>query len=357
MSDAELEAMKAGILKKGEELEPPIDPKNLVSTGSTLLDLALSGNLRGGLCRGKCFLFVGDSSSGKTFFCLTCFAEAARRPSFDGVRFVHNNVEDGALMDFAKYFGAEVAQRCETECVVGVEAMYETLDTAIEDGPVIWVNDSADALTSEDEDEIFQDNKRQRAKGKETKGTFGMSKPKAHSTMLRQVVPKLKKHGSILINICQTREDVNPATYTTKTRAGGKALKFYAHAEMWTSVAAPIYKEVRGNKLKIGNLVKIEVKKNRLTGKEWTVEVPIYFSYGIDDLESCVDFLTKWKHWAKAEKGGKIDATELGITGNKAKIIKHIEDNNLEKTFKKIVASVWASIEEDVIPERKQRYT
>lgn len=354
---SEAEDLEAGITKKGEDLEPPINPNDLLSTGSTLLDLALSGNVRGGLCRGRCFLFVGDSSSGKTFFTLTSFAEAARRKSFNNVRLVHNNVEDGALMDFAKYFGAEVAARCETECVIGVEAMYETLDTALEAGPVIWVNDSADALTSEDEDETFQENKKQRAKGKETKGTYGMSKAKAHSVMLRQVVPKLKEHGSILINICQTREDVNPTTYSTKTRAGGKALKFYAHAEMWTSVVTGLFKEVRGNKLKIGNLVKIEVKKNRLTGKEWSVEVPIYFSYGIDDLESCVDFLTKWKHWGKADKGGTIDATDFGIKGNKAKIIKHIEDNNLEKDFKKIVAAVWAQIEEDVIPERKQRYT
>jgi RecA/RadA recombinase len=357
-ADAELDNLVAGLKKKGEDLEPPIDPKDLLSTGSTLLDLALSGNPRGGLCRGRYFFFVGDSSSGKTFFCLTCFAEAARRKSFDEYKFVHNNVEDGALMDFTRYFGAEVAARVESPCLIRTEDMYDELYDRLTGGQkVIWVNDSTDAMTTEAEDEEFVTNKKLRQKGKDSKGTYGMSKAKSHSVMLRQIIPLLKTTGSILINIAQTRDNIDPVSPNKKTRAGGRALRFYAHGEMWTSLKGGIKKSVRDNDLKVGNHILVEIKKNRLTGKEWKVEVPIYFSYGIDDIESCIDYLVQWKHWKKADSGGTITAVDWpGLKGTKAKIIEHVEQNNLEKELKQIVAAVWAEVEEAVRPERKPRY-
>ncbi|NBW63138.1 MAG: hypothetical protein EBR33_08250, partial [Synechococcaceae bacterium WB4_1_0192] len=57
-----------------------------LSTGSTLLNLALTGKTTGGLDRGCYYLIVGSSSGGKTFAVLTALAEASIDPHFADYR-------------------------------------------------------------------------------------------------------------------------------------------------------------------------------------------------------------------------------------------------------------------------------
>lgn len=74
-------------------------------------------------------------------------------------------------------------------------------------------------------------------------------------------------------------------------------MKFYATLELWTSVKEKIKKVVRGKPRQLGIVASVQVKKNRLTGKESTVEVPFYHSCGIDDTGSCVDYLVEEGRW------------------------------------------------------------
>ena len=113
MAKKETEDLKAALRQKAAPREPPVGPADWLSTGSTLLNLALSGRVDGGLCKGRYFYFVGDSDSGKTMLTQTCFAEAAINRNFDDHRLVFYNREDGALMDFARFFGPRMAARVE----------------------------------------------------------------------------------------------------------------------------------------------------------------------------------------------------------------------------------------------------
>ena len=63
----------------------PIPNADLLKTGSTVLDLAISGRRAGGIPKGKYVWMVGDSSSGKTFLMLTCLAEASINKGFDNL--------------------------------------------------------------------------------------------------------------------------------------------------------------------------------------------------------------------------------------------------------------------------------
>src|SRR5690606_25785618 len=115
-------------------------------------------------------------------------------------------------------------------------------------------------------------------------------------------------------------------------------------------------KTVNEKDRQIGIISRISVKKNRLTGKEWTVEVPIYWSIGIDDVGSCVDFLIEEKHWKK-DGQGKIDAKEFEFVGTRNKLIDHIEHEGLEFDLRQLVAEAWKKIEDGCRVERKSRYT
>ena len=92
--------MKLKIKKKPEK-------KKRLSTGCTLLNLAISDDPLGGFEAGKFYYLVGDSTSGKTFFSMTCFAEACRNEHFKDYDRIYDNIEDGMLMDCDKLFGSE----------------------------------------------------------------------------------------------------------------------------------------------------------------------------------------------------------------------------------------------------------
>src|SRR3990172_2022287 len=94
--------LKTGLRRKKQKLV--IKETDLLSTGSTVCNLACSGNVKGGLVKGHYYLIVGDSAAGKTILVLTILAEAANNPNFDNHRLIYDPVEGGALFDMRKFF-------------------------------------------------------------------------------------------------------------------------------------------------------------------------------------------------------------------------------------------------------------
>lgn len=358
-----IEKLKQELTEKRKK-ETPIPAKDLLSTGSTLLNLALSGKPQGGLTKGRYFFFVGDSSSGKSFLCLTCLAEAALSKSFKDYRFIYDNAEDGILMDMKAFFGPTVANKLEPPKLVKGEPVYsETLDDFyfhLDDAylagkPFIYILDSMDALSTEEEIAKAKEKKSAKGKAREVTGSYGTSKAKGNSAGIREALPKLRKLDSILIVISQTRDNIGfGAQFNPKTRSGGHALRFYATCEIWSSIKKHIKKPYKGKDRELGILSQIKVKKNRITGRERTVEIPIFHSMGIDDVGSMVDYLVEESHWSES-KG--VISTQGWITEMKREaLIRHIEREDLERELKVIVTSVWNEIEEAVSVKRKSRY-
>lgn len=347
--------------------KPGIPSRNFLSTGSTLLNLACSGSVDGGFAKGLCHLIVGDSNSGKTFLSMTCFAEAARNKRFKNYRFILDSAEHGALMDVAGFFGLEVARRLECPRVDDdggeihsetVEDFYYHVDDALKAGkPFIYVLDSLDALTTGDEEEQFTKEKK-KARGvinREISGSYGTSKAKKNSQYLRVVTNGIKKSGSILILICQTRDNIGfGAKFHPKTRSGGNAPRFYSRIELWLSVKERLKAKVNGKDFQNGIVTRIKVEKNHICGWEGSVLVPIYRNFGIDDLGSCVDYLTEHKHWK--ERGRGVEAPELGECLPREELIHYVEENELEDLLRQTVQQVWDRVESESTVKRKPRY-
>jgi len=341
-----------------------LQPSDFLSTGSTLLNLACTGKVHGGFAKGSYFFVVGDSVSGKTFLTLTCLAEASINKHFDDYRFIHDDVEGGALMDIERFFGKGVAERMESPAMEGdlpinsetIEDFYFHLDDAFEEGkPFIYVLDSMDALSSDYEGKKFKEKKKAARSGKQAKGDYGDGKAKINSGWIRKARSALEKTGSILVVISQTRDNVGAGLFeSSKTRSGGRSLRFYATLELWSSVKGRLNKSVRGNKRQVGIVSKVEVRKNRETGRERTVEIPIYHSYGIDDVGSCIDYLVGEKHWTA--KSGVIKAEEFEFEGRRNKLIRMIEQEGLQKDLRELVGEVWSEIETACELKRKGRY-
>lgn len=297
-------------LRERKSLEV-IKPSDFLSTGSTMLNLACSDRVMGGLLKGCYYLLVGDSASGKTWLSLNLLAEASINKNFDDYSFIYDSAEYGALMDISRYFGTKLSDRIEPpsknadgspDYSSSIEEFYYSLSDRLDKGkPIIWIEDSMDSLTSEDESAKFEEHKEAFRKGKDSAGSYGDGKAKKNSANLRRMLEKLKKTGSILIIISQTRDNLGFG-FDKKTRSGGKALRFYSHSEVWTSIKGVLKKTVAGKERQIGIICKMDIKKNRETGKLRSIEVPIYHSYGMDDIGSMIDYLEDEGHWGPPKK-------------------------------------------------------
>jgi len=358
--------LKEAITAKRPRRKPVIEDSDRLKTGSTLLDLAISGNRGGGFAKGKYFWMVGDSSSGKTFLTLTCMAEASINKNFDDYRFIYDNVEDGALMDMDKYFGRRMADRLEAPATDKgspkysntIEDFYYNLDDAFADGrPFIYLLDSMDSLDSKYSEKKFQEGKKATRGGKVAKGDYGDGKAKINSTRIKKVVNQLTASGSILIVLSQTRDNINAGMFEEQqTHAGGKALKFYSTVQLWSSVGKKEKRTVADKDLQVGVTCRVKIKKNRISGKDRTVEFPIYYDTGIDDVGGMIDWLTTYKFWKKA--GGCIDPSPDFDCGplRRADLISHIEDEDLREELEIITEEAWANVEARVAVKRKSKY-
>lgn len=352
-----IENLKKKLAPERKEIEP-IDFSRGLSSGSTLLNLASTGQTNVGFLPGHYYRLCGDSDSGKTFVCLATLAEASINPNFDDYDLIYDGPEVGARMDTLRLFGSKFKERVRLPSAEGasgpIEEFYYNLDDAFGRGrPFIYVLDSMDSVTSEAELEKFEESKTAFRKGKDAPGSYGDGKAKKNSSSLRPVVGSLAKTGSILLITSQAR-DVIGSFFGGKTTSGGHALKYYATVEIWTSVKKHLDKTVKGKVVKIGQLCKFHVKRTRITGKDRTVEVPIYPSFGIDDTGSLINFLIEWKHWDMV--GRDISAQEFEFVGTAEEIVKKAEGENLEGRLKLIVKGVWDEIEEACAIPRKFRY-
>jgi RecA/RadA recombinase len=338
-------------------IEREVPKKELISTGSTLLNLALSDYPYGGYRPGRIVNLIGDSSSGKTLLCLAMFAEIAQMSKYDKYEFLYMEPEAGMEFDIADMFGSKIMSRInflptDRSKPCTVQDWYNSIFDAIvtRKKPCIHVLDSFDALTSKEEIEDHEVGK----------GGYKTEKAIASSAALRQVANVNEGTQSLMLIISQTRQNLGAMFGKKKTRSGGDALHFFSTQEIWLHNGPKITKKSRGDDIEIGRYVLVDVAKNRVTGKRRKVKFPVLDGYGVDDIRSMVEWLAEKGFWEKEGKSvdaWKIDTcNDFEVNGKVVEIVKYIEDNNLEDKLKKIVWDCWMEIEDELKIDRKRRY-
>ena len=104
----------------------------------------------------------------------------------------------------------------------------------------------------------------------------------------------------------------------------------------------------------MGVLCTLQIKKNRITGRERSIVIPIYHSFGIDDVGSCVNYLIEEGYWK--QKSNSILAPDFDFKGKKEKLIRYIDEGDMVKDLQSIVGDVWDEIEKVCTIKRRRRY-
>lgn len=334
--------------------------RQVMPTGSTMLNLGCSDLCNGGYGTGKMVNLIGDSSSGKTLLALSMLAEMAYDKDFDEYELYYDDVESANEFDLGKMFGKKAAGRILSPNINedGTPKSSDTIQSFHSnimkhlDKPFIWVLDSFDALSSDEEYDRTEKalKAHEEGKSKELPGSYKMEKAKLLGETLRMIIRKLKHTKSLLLIISQTRDNIDPKSFIKKTRSGGNALRFYATHEIWLAVK----EKIESRRRVIGVLIKAKVTKNKFTGKLREIEFPIYYDYGVDDIGACIDFMVKEKFWE--QKKLTIIAPDLDIEGTRQTLVQQIEEGNLERKLKRCVQKAWQEIEDSLKLNRKSKF-
>lgn len=345
------EDIRERLLSQRSKVAPNED---LLSSGSTVLNLACSGRPDGAFKKSGYYFFVGDSSSGKSFITRTMFAEAVLDPKFKNYDLIDDDVENGANMDYAAFFGKKMKDRVEKRASKDLEEFYDHLLDRKK--PFIALLDSMDALKPRSALATMDKNRKARAKGGEEAKTYGTEKPKLNSNYMGEVNKKLVATGSILVIIGQTRDNIGlDAMFNPKTRSGGNALTFYAQLELWTKIRERLKSpKVYGKERRTGIVAQVHVKKNRQTGRDRQVEIPLYYASGLADVDGNIRYLIQEGYWSETK--GVVDAQEFDQKCSREELVKFVEDNDAEDMLAALVEQVWNDIDGKTAVIRKSKY-
>jgi recA bacterial DNA recombination protein len=370
------------VSKTAAELEERT-PAGYFNTGNVMLNLALTERWNWGFGRGKITNLIGGSFIGKSVQVKGTFAELAYDSNYDEYDLVDDDVEYGTGLDIKKMFGQKTADRIippragDTGEPLYSDTVEDFLDSIYKllqgEKPFLYALDTYDSLTDRDEKKMVTENIRIREKMREggegtklkEKDSYGQDKNRELNRTLRLIKSKLQQTASGLIIVSQVRDNIGATVFEPKfRRTGGKALKHYSWHEIWLAHIKDIERGVEGRERKVGAWVRAIVTKNRTTGKLRNTEFPIYYDYGVDNIEACIEFLIKEKFWKK--DGTKISSDSLGLKGKpwptssgaagRIETIKEVEGKNLERKLYREAQRAWLEIEESLNVERKPKY-
>lgn len=322
----------------------------IISTGSTLLDLAATGTAiyGGGLWGGLAVEIFGENSTGKT----TVIAEACGNAQRAGGEVYIDDAEARLSRAYCKKMGITLNKKF----LRRPDTVEEVFDFII--GPLktirnkkkrqhdkawlprpnhvnIYGLDSIAALSTWQE--IDSEDKR------------GQDKPKQLSQGFRKSMRHMKRQNILLFLSNQVRDSMQMYGESTKP-TGGHAIGFYTSLRIRLTLIRKLVKEVKvpGSTKKVKRYYGIEVDafiyKSNIDIPFRKAKLFITFNYGIDDIRGNL--------WWLKEHGLKFEDKKIAQLD---KMVKYVEDNNLEKKLRERVITKWLEVEEQLTPKRKPK--
>jgi recombination protein RecA len=265
----------------------PTDFTDFVSTGATMLDVAISNRPNGGIAVGRITELTGLEGSGKSLIGAQLIANTQLR---GGVG-VLIDTETAVNAEFFKAVGIDMNKLVYVQLQT-VEEIFDAITTIIEsvrkdpkkrDKIVTIVVDSVAAASTKKEMEADFG-----------KDGYATDKAIIISKAMRKITGLLGRERIALVFTNQLRQKMNAMAFSDPwTTSGGKAIAFHASTRLRLSLLGKISNS-SGDV--IGVKVKANVVKNRLGPPHRTAEFEIYFNRGIDDLGS----------WLKVMKENKM---------------------------------------------------
>ena len=325
-----------------------------LSTGCTVLDLALAGKYPGGLPVGRVSHILGAESSCKTVLAALILGSAQRNGfvghyadiegAFDA-QFAHDyygiDVTDTKTFRYAMYdvVPQDVESLFDAYLPMVLGLLEDKKSTKKKPPKSVVVIDSLSALPAAIEVATKLADKHRMT-------------PRAAllSEGFRKIIRPLIDANCTAVFIDQTRDNVGVMFGEKKTVSGGNALKFYSSTRIQLT---PGMKIVDEHDIVVGVWVNFRVIKNKIAAPFAEGSFRILFQYGLDNITTSLFYLSVQQN---GKDKAKNKTTKIKLFGEEKMLstwVKHIEKGDLESDLDQAVVETWDSIHKP--EERKPR--
>ena len=263
--------------------ETPTDVTDWISTGSTLMDLAISNRPNGGLAAGRITELNGLEGSGKSLIGAHALASTQKK----GGLAVYIDTESAVSAEFLQAIGVDTQNMLYVHLET-VEEIFDTIETIVtkiressKDRLVtILVDSLAAASTKVEMDADFD------------KDGWATSKAIVLSKAMRKTTQMIARQKVCLIFTNQLRQKLGVMFGDPWTTSGGKALPFHASTRVRLKNVGQI-KDTK--KDTVGIKIRAQIIKNRLGPPLRSADFQLFFDKGIDDFGSWLTVLKDHK--------------------------------------------------------------
>ncbi len=282
---------KAAHFLNGDE-EAPTDLTEWISTGSSLLDLAISNRPNGGFPVGRIVELQGMEASGKSLIVAHTLANTQKK----GGLAVYIDTENALSEEFLRAVGVDVGNMLyvplETieDSFDAIENIIETVRKSSKDRLVTIALDSVSAATTKVEQDADYE-----------KDGWATTKAILMSKAMRKITNIIGKQRVLLLCTSQLREKMGVMFGDKYTTSGGKALGFHASCRIRLKGVGKLKSGSGKTEQIIGVQTEAQIIKNRMGPPFKKATFDIYFNSGIDDYNS---WLTLMKDYGTIKAAG-----------------------------------------------------
>jgi RecA/RadA recombinase len=248
------------------------DTSGFIDTGSYIFNALVSGSIYGGVPGNKITAIAGESSTGKTFFCLGIVQHFLDSNPDSGIIYFESEsaisrqmIEDrGIASDRMMIVPVATIEQFRTQSCKILDKYMEQKEE--DRKPLMFVLDSLGMLSTEKEiaDVAADKQVRDMTKSQLIKGAF------------RVLTLKLGK-ANVPMLVTNHTYDVIGSYVPMKEMGGGSGLKYASSTIIYLSKK----KEKDGTEV-VGNIIKCKAQKSRLTKENSQIETRLYYDRGLD---------------------------------------------------------------------------
>ena len=262
-----------------DEQDNPSEITDWISTGSSILDLAISNRPHGGLPVGKMVEFNGLEGTGKSLLSAHVVADTQKK---GGVAVVIDT-ENAAAAEFWRSLGVDLSKLLYVQCET-VEDIFAQMERMI----AIVRKSNKDRILTIIVDSVAAASTKVELESDHGKDGYATGKSIIISKAMRKITTMIGRQKVLTVFTNQLRQNLNAMAFGDKyVVSGGKALAYHCSVRVRLNNTGKLKK---GEEI-IGNECKAVVVKNRMGPPQRQASFDIYFDSGIADYGSWIKVL------------------------------------------------------------------
>jgi recombination protein RecA len=278
-------AHKVAYFLDGEEATPT-DLDEWVSTGSPMLDLAISNRPNGGLPVGRITEITGLEGSGKSLLAAHSIADTQKKGGLG----VYIDTENAMNQEFLEAIGVDIKKMLYVPLET-VEDIFEAIDSIIES---VRSSDKKKLVTIVVDSVAGASTKVEISADYDQAG-YATQKAIIISKAMRKVTNLIGRERISLIFTNQLRTRLGVSFGDPWTTSGGKAIAFHSSCRLRLKQMGQLKSKVGGVDQVVGIKTRAQVIKNRMGPPLRSVDYDIYFDSGIDNYGSWLQMMKQYK--------------------------------------------------------------